>query len=74
MALDRENASLYAEANVPEYWIILGEKQQIEVYRQPLGGVYQQRQFYGMGETLICESVPGLQVAVTEWFADSENA
>jgi Uma2 family endonuclease len=34
-ALDRENASLYAEAGVKEYWIILGKERKVEVYRRP---------------------------------------
>ncbi len=68
-ALDRENASLYAEANVPEYWIVHGTERQIEVYRQPENGAYQQKRLYSVGETLPCESVPGLQVALADWFA-----
>ena len=68
-ALDRENASLYAEAGVAEYWIVLGIEQQIEVYRQPLGGVYQHKRVYGLGEALTCESVPGVQVPLADWFA-----
>src|SRR5436190_14154299 len=35
LALDRENASLYAEAGVKEYWIVLATQRQIEVYRRP---------------------------------------
>ncbi len=68
VALDRENCSLYAEANVPEYWIVLAEARQIEVYRQPAGGIYQQKRLYFVSEMLTCESVPGLQVAVADWF------
>ena len=68
-ALDRENASLYAEAGVPEYWIVLGGEQQIEVYRRPENGVYQQKRLYSVGETLTCESVPGLEATLMEWFA-----
>ena len=45
-ALDRENASLYAQAGVPEYW-----------------------RLYSVGETLACESVPGLQAPLEDWFA-----
>ena len=52
-ALDRENASLYAEASVPEYWIVLGAERQVEAYHQPENGVYQQRRLYSAGETLI---------------------
>ncbi len=69
VAWDRENASLYAEAGVPEYWIVLGREKQVEVYRQPESGVYQQKRLYALGETLVCESVPGLQVPLSEWFA-----
>ncbi len=68
-ALDRENASLYAEAGVAEYWIVLGNEQQIEVYRRPENGVYQEKRLCSPGETLVCESVPGLQVALADWFA-----
>ncbi len=67
--LDRENASLYAEAGVPEYWIVLGAERQIEVYRQPENGIYQEKCLYAAGETLVCASVPGLQVVLTDWFA-----
>ena len=68
-ALDRENASLYAEAGVPEYWIVLGEERQIEVYRQPVNGVYQQKRLYAVGESLPCESIPGLSAPLADWFA-----
>ena len=68
-ALDRENASLYAENGVTEYWIVLGEEQRVEVYRQPGDGVYQQKRLYTADETITCESVPGLLVVLAEWFA-----
>src|SRR5712671_3699715 len=40
-ALDRETASLYAEANVKEYWIVLGLERTVEVYRRTENGRYQ---------------------------------
>ena len=67
--LDRENASLYAQADVPEYWIVLGAERRVEVYRQPQNGRYQQKQWYSEAETLVCASVPDLQVPLAEWFA-----
>ena len=69
VALDRENATLYAEAGITEYWIVLGDERQVEVYRQPENGVYQQKRLYAVGETLACAGVPGLQVPLAEWFA-----
>ena len=52
LTLDREKASLYAEAGVKEYWIVLGETEQVEVYRQPVEGVYRTTRVYGRGESI----------------------
>src|SRR5947209_4658187 len=48
VALDRENASLYAEAKVKEYWIVLGRDRQIEVYRRPGNGRYREKSIVGL--------------------------
>lgn len=68
-ALDRENASLYAEAGVAEYWIVLANDAQVEAYRCAENGVYQQKRLYAVGEILSCESVPGLQATLADWFS-----
>ena len=52
VALDRENASLYAEAGVGKYWIVLGEEERVEVYRRPENGAYQEKRAYGRGEVI----------------------
>lgn len=67
--LDRENASMYAEAAVAEYWIVLGHARAVEVFRRPENGVYLDRRVYMAGESLVCESVPGVAVPLAEWFA-----
>ena len=69
VALDRENASLYAESGVAEYWIVLGEREEVEVYRRPENGLYQERRTYRRGETVACASVEGGEVPVETWFA-----
>lgn len=63
-ALDRENATLYAEAGVKEYWIVLGASRQIEVYRRPENGAYRQRRVHAEGEVIECGSVPGFRLKV----------
>jgi Uma2 family endonuclease len=68
VALDRENASLYAEAGVKEYWIILGPERQVEVYRQPMNGKYQQMRLLGSDEILDCASVPAVRIRVSDLF------
>jgi Uma2 family endonuclease len=67
--LDRENASLYAEAGIKEYWIVLGTERQVELYRGPEQGHYRQRQVYGFDDVLECVSVDGVRLRVSDLFA-----
>ena len=66
-ALDRENVSLYAEAGVKEYWIVLGSLREVEVYRRPENGRYLER-FMAGANTLECSSIPGIRLRVAELF------
>src|SRR5437762_5509585 len=66
--LDRENASLYAEAGVKEYWIVLGREREIEVYRQPENGRYRDKSIFSAAQTLKCGSVPGIQILLADLF------
>ena len=65
-ALDRENASLYAEAGVKEYWIVLGRARQVEVYRRPENGRYQDTRVVGVKDILECLSVPGVRIPIAD--------
>jgi Uma2 family endonuclease len=67
-ALDRENATLYAEGGVREYWIVLCSDRRVEVYRQPENGRYRETRLYGSGDLLACASVPAVQIHVSELF------
>lgn len=69
VAADREYASLYAEARIGEYWIVLAESEQIEVRWQPEDGVYRKQRTYRRGESVICQVVPELSVELDELFA-----
>ena len=69
VALDRENASLYAEAGVKEYWIVLGNQRQVEVYRHPKNGHYEDKQTFGIGDSIECGSVPGVMIRLADLFA-----
>ena len=67
--LDRANASLYAEAGVPEYWIVLAPTHQVEVHRRPAGGVYQETFLYPVGGApLVCGHLPSLSTPAGDWF------
>lgn len=61
---DRQKLELYAEADIPEYWIILPEEERIEVHTAPGDGRYTHVKTYGAGEVVVCGTVPGLRVDV----------
>jgi Uma2 family endonuclease len=66
--LDRENASLYAEAGVKEYWIVLAPLRQVEVYRRPRAGAYQEKKIFAAEDLIECAALPGVRINVREIF------
>ena len=71
-ALDRENASLYAENEVEEYWIVLPLEKQVEIYRRPQAGRYADTLTVGVGKLLRCGSIPALQIDLADLFGDED--
>jgi Uma2 family endonuclease len=67
-ALDRENASLYAEAAIKEYWIVLGNEKTVEIYRRPEQGSYAEKLLVGQDGTIECSSLSGVRVRVADLF------
>jgi Uma2 family endonuclease len=65
-ALDQENASLYAEAGVTEYWILLGKERRVEVYRRPEKGCFQERLVVGPNDTLECPALRESRLQVSD--------
>ncbi|TWT77945.1 hypothetical protein Pla123a_17440 [Posidoniimonas polymericola] len=66
--LDRENAAIYAEADVDEYWIVLAEQQCVEVCRRPIAGRYQDVTLLKSGESLKPLAFPSLEMPVMQLF------
>jgi Uma2 family endonuclease len=69
VALDRENASMYADAGVKEYWIVLPKQGRIEVYREPVVGGYRTMQVLQAPQELQCACAPSISVNLEELFA-----
>ena len=67
-AEDRSLASLYAEAGVEEYWIVLPAKRNVEVHRQPEGGTYRSCSIAEGEAVLECAAVPGVRVRLADLF------
>lgn len=69
LQVDREMASVYAEAEVAEYWIVNATERCLEVYRDPVEGRYQSQQRVTESEVLECGVLSGVSVKVAELFA-----
>lgn len=67
---DREvKGALYAEAGIPEYWIVHLEGKSLLVFRQPQpDGSYQHRQTLTRGETIDVVSLPGISISIQDLF------
>lgn len=59
-------APLYAEAGVPEYWIINLVDNVLEVYRQPSGQAYQTKEVLKPGSRITPEAWPDLEIDVDD--------
>ena len=60
----RVKRSIYAEGNVPEYWIVNLVDQVVEVYRRPVDGEYTIEERVGAGGTLHPQEFPDVAIAV----------
>ena len=66
---DREvKRDIYAEAGVPEYWIVNVREQVVEVYRTPVEGRYTERRQVGADARLRPIEFPDVEIAVGELF------
>jgi Uma2 family endonuclease len=66
---DVEKADIYAEAGVPEYWLVRPEAAELDVYRMPSNGRYAEKVTLRGGDTLRCGSIAGVEVKLGELFA-----
>ncbi len=57
---------LYAYAGIPEVWLVDLQDNKVIVYTEPVGEDYRQSRQYFPGETVICERIENLSVAVSD--------
>jgi Uma2 family endonuclease len=62
---DRETKlPLYAEAGIPEVWIVNLPNDVVEMHKQPTLGIYQFAKIFGHGETVESSVLPELKLEV----------
>ena len=55
---------MYAQAGIPEYWIVNIPDGVIEVYAAPVGEAYQSREVFGVGESVSPSAFPDVSIPV----------
>ncbi len=63
-----EKARIYAEAGIPEYWIVNIPQFCVESYREPAGETYQTIVRYDMTDCLSPSAFPGVKLLVRDLF------
>lgn len=68
LALDRRKGAIYAQAGIPEYWIVNLRKSRLEVHRQPEGGFYRATQLYQPDEPVAPAFRPNTNIPLASFF------
>ena len=68
LEIDRVKALIYAEAGIPEYWIVCPEEKCIEVYRTPSVQGYAAPVLFKSPTVLESSALPDLRVELGELF------
>ncbi len=66
VATDRAKAEIYAGANIEEYWLVLPEKGEIVVYRQPVAGHYTSESSHRESEPVQSSVLEGFEVRLRD--------
>lgn len=53
---------LYAQAGIPEVWLVNLPEESIEIYTQPLKASYEETRYVKRGESLASKSIPGVMI------------
>jgi len=70
LAYDRTTKMrLYAEARIPEYWVVDCAAESIEIYRTPAAEGYRDVHFVTGGATLTLQAFPDVELTTAEMFA-----
>jgi Uma2 family endonuclease len=59
-------ARLYAEADIPEYWLVDLTRDRVDAHLQPVDGRYKTVRAYRRGERLRLEALPGVDIAIDD--------
>jgi len=61
-----EKADLYAVAGIADYWVVLVNKRQVNVYREPRGGKYAASLELREVHSISPLAAPGIMIAISD--------
>ena len=66
--VDESKAEIYAEAGIPEYWLVRAQERTVDIYREPTPEGYRHKITVAAPDTLSCASLPGVSFPVADIF------
>ncbi|MEM9213182.1 MAG: Uma2 family endonuclease [Cyanobacteria bacterium P01_F01_bin.150] len=63
----QQKAQLYAQVNIPEYWIVDVKKRQVWIMRNPQGGEYQSQILLGIQDSIEPIALPSIVIQLSEF-------
>jgi Uma2 family endonuclease len=67
-SVDESKAEIYAEANIPEYWLVRAQERTVDIHRDPTPEGYRTKATLTTGDTLQCASLPSVTFPVADIF------
>ena len=67
-AVDEEKADIYAEAGIPEYWLVRAQERTVDFYREPTHEGYRTKVTLTAADTLRCTSLPDVTFPLADIF------
>ena len=64
--IDSEKASIYAEAGIPEYWLVLPQEKVVKQFTGIEGGCYEHVELIAYGQLLNSTTIPNIAVELSE--------
>ena len=64
LPVDEGKAEIYAEAGIPEYWLVRPEDRAVDIYRQPAQAAYLSKTTLVEPQKLVCASIAGIEIAL----------
>lgn len=67
-AVDESKAEIYAEAGIPEYWLVRAEERTVDVYREPTREGYRSKVTLSARDTLRSSAIESIVFSVADIF------